>query len=530
MADLLFQHVGHPVGRGPHALADLGLARQAALQADGDVARLIGRDPVAGLDVGLAHHRTGLHGRVDLVASAIEEAGVDEDDPVLHRVDAGGEIGGCAAFLVHHADLDRVAGQGQQILDGVEQPVGESGLVGAVHLRLDDIDGSRGAVAEAAQPFDVIESDQAGDDRVHDPLGRLGPVGQQDGGRRHQMADVAHEQQTAALQGHGRAVGGRPVAVRLKRARQGLAALPEGRRQVAAHQAQPVAIGLDLVGGVDGRDRVFQIDDGGQGRFQHHVRQARRIGATNRVGPVDHQFDMQAVVRQQDRRRGGCVADEADELGRIGESGDQGAVDHRPAGDIRVGAGGQARGLVQESLGARHHAGAARRVIAAADRKVPHGVSAVEGVVQAAPAGVGGVQQEAGVQHRHHQLRSRHPGDLRIHPVRADEEGFRFRNQIADLAQEGLGRRRVVGPALPGAVPGVDPGLKIVPGRQQGAVLGRETGQQVRRSAPEGRGVQAQIRQHRLFDQGREFGRDLQPGAIFIGRHGGLSPARRPGL
>ena len=30
VADLLRQHVGHPVGRRPHALADLRLARQAA--------------------------------------------------------------------------------------------------------------------------------------------------------------------------------------------------------------------------------------------------------------------------------------------------------------------------------------------------------------------------------------------------------------------------------------------------------------------------------------------------------------------
>jgi hypothetical protein len=38
MADLLGQHVRHLVGRGPHALADLGLAGQAAGQADIDVA------------------------------------------------------------------------------------------------------------------------------------------------------------------------------------------------------------------------------------------------------------------------------------------------------------------------------------------------------------------------------------------------------------------------------------------------------------------------------------------------------------
>ena len=47
MADLLLQHVGHAVGRGPHALADLRLARQAAGEADIDVAVLVGLDPGA---------------------------------------------------------------------------------------------------------------------------------------------------------------------------------------------------------------------------------------------------------------------------------------------------------------------------------------------------------------------------------------------------------------------------------------------------------------------------------------------------
>jgi hypothetical protein len=45
MADLLHQHVRHPVRRRPHALADLRLAAQAALQSDIDVLVLIGLDP-----------------------------------------------------------------------------------------------------------------------------------------------------------------------------------------------------------------------------------------------------------------------------------------------------------------------------------------------------------------------------------------------------------------------------------------------------------------------------------------------------
>ena len=57
---------------------------------------------------------------MDFVASAVEEAGVDEDDPVAERVDAGGEIGRGTALLIHQPDLDRMAREAEQILDRVE--------------------------------------------------------------------------------------------------------------------------------------------------------------------------------------------------------------------------------------------------------------------------------------------------------------------------------------------------------------------------------------------------------------------------
>ena len=150
MADLLLQHVGHAVGRRPHTLADLGLARQAAGQTDGDIPRLIGRDPGRALDLGLPDHRPRLHGGVDLVAGAVQEAGVDEDDPVLNRVDAGRQVGRGAPLLVHHPDLDRVPGQTQQVLHRIEQAIGEARLLRPMHLGLDDIDRARRRVGEAA--------------------------------------------------------------------------------------------------------------------------------------------------------------------------------------------------------------------------------------------------------------------------------------------------------------------------------------------------------------------------------------------
>ena len=57
----------------------------------------------------LADHGPGFHAGVDLVAGAIEEAGVDEEHARSRRADAFLEVDGGAPLLVHDADLERVA-------------------------------------------------------------------------------------------------------------------------------------------------------------------------------------------------------------------------------------------------------------------------------------------------------------------------------------------------------------------------------------------------------------------------------------
>src|SRR3546814_7453146 len=84
MADLRLQHRLHHVGHRPHALADLRLAAETAGQADADIAILIGGDPVRRLHLALGDHRARAHRGVDLVARAVEEAGVDEDRSEEH--------------------------------------------------------------------------------------------------------------------------------------------------------------------------------------------------------------------------------------------------------------------------------------------------------------------------------------------------------------------------------------------------------------------------------------------------------------
>ena len=87
---------------------------------------------------------------VDLVAGAIEEAGIDEEHPRFHGADAFLEVDGGAPLLVHEADLDGVARQTEHVLDRGEQIVGEGDLFRPVHLRLDDVDRAGPAVARMA--------------------------------------------------------------------------------------------------------------------------------------------------------------------------------------------------------------------------------------------------------------------------------------------------------------------------------------------------------------------------------------------
>ena len=84
----------------------------------------------------------------------------------------------------------------------------------------------------------------------------------------------------------------------------------------------------------------------------------------------------------------------------------QRATDDPVGGDVGMTAAGQRHGAVQKSLGPGNHARATHRVVAAGARGVTHRIGAIEGIVEAAPAGIGGIEGIARVQNWHHQLRS----------------------------------------------------------------------------------------------------------------------------
>ena len=195
--DLLREHGRHHVRLGPHALADLRAPRQSASNADIHISVLVSLDPARRRHLRFADHGTGFHARVDLVARAIEETRIDEKHARLRGPDALLEVGARAALLVHEAHLERVARQAEHILGHREELVREGDFLGAMHLRLDDVDRLLAAVAERPRLLEIVASDEARDQRIQDTFrrGRAGAV--KHARIAHEMPDIAHEHQAA---------------------------------------------------------------------------------------------------------------------------------------------------------------------------------------------------------------------------------------------------------------------------------------------------------------------------------------------
>ena len=170
------------------------------------------------------------------------------------------------------------------------------------------------------------------------------------------------------------AVGRLVDAVGVERAFQRLAALLEIGGQRAVHQAERVAIDQHLVFGIDGGDRVFHVEDGRDRRFQDDVGDAGRIVLADDVAAVDADFDMHAVVDQQDRGRRGGIALVAGELRARFQRGGVAALqldrelsgDDAVGGHVGVAAGRERRGGIQKRLGLGDHLVAAGLVVALA--------------------------------------------------------------------------------------------------------------------------------------------------------------------
>mmetsp|Transcript_108186 Transcript_108186/g.286687 ORF Transcript_108186/g.286687 Transcript_108186/m.286687 type:complete len:731 (-) Transcript_108186:3-2195(-) len=496
-SDLGLEHGQHAVGLGPHSLADLSPALEIGVQADVDVGVLVGLDPGLLLHVGLADHGPGHHAGVDLVAGAVEEAGVDEEDARGGGSDALAQVDTGAALLVHDAHLDGVPAQAEELLGTPEERVREGDLARAMHLGLDDVHRAQPAVHHQARAAEVLQGSGRGHEAVHEALGHRAAVTEHHV-REHVVADVSHQAHGAARQRLGVALLVAQPDVGPRAAYQGLAVLHEGCLEGAPHDAADVGVDLSLVVGIHRRDGVLHIQDRSQCGLHGDVLDAAEGGFADGVLVVDLQDEVQTVVFQEDaplvrqrRRR---------DVGRDGHR-------HRGAGAVRAGrakaangaheeggrlearrltgfqqqhqllllahelrpksrdlgpaAGRQRRDLIQQAVGELDHSLATHGIVArhrgrrrAYCSNIETGsggaelngrggddVETVQSVEERAPARIDSVEHVARIVRWHDELWGRDQCDFWVDELGADAHRASVILQVADLLQECLALR-----------------------------------------------------------------------------------------
>ena len=142
---------------------------------------------------------------------------------------------------------------------------------------------------------------------------------------------------------------------------------------------------------------------------------------------------------------------------------------------------------VEEGAGVGDDLGPADRVVAATGFGavvVADHVGAVEGVVEAAPAGVRGVEGVAGVVEGDDELRAGDGGDLGVDVLGPDRDVGRGVVEVADAAQE-LDVGRVIRLVSMRGVPLVDLRLELVATSQQRDVAGPQVADDRLQRSPE---------------------------------------------
>ena len=388
VGELHRQHDGHVVRDRPHALADLRVAGKAAEKPRIDVPVLIGLDPWRLLHVTLADHGACFHGAVDLVAGAVKEAGVDEHDPLLCGADAFLEVDGGAPLLVHDADLERIGGKPQRLLDAGEDLDCEGHFVRPMHLGLHDVHGARARVHAAALRTDVVDGDQRRHHGIHHAFRHLVAVRVENRRVGHQMADIAHQHQRAAGQRDRAATRRFICAVWVEAAGEAFAAFLDLLREVALHQAQPVAVDRHLVGGIHRRNGILAVHDGGERGFEDHVGNPRLVGLADQMRAVDHDLGMKPVIAQQHGGRISLRAPIALELPGLAQTAEvrhQQCTVNEDARNIRPFAPGERERNIEEVPRPGDDAGAAHRIVALALLRavlLGDGVGAVKRVIK----------------------------------------------------------------------------------------------------------------------------------------------------
>ena len=150
-------------------------------------------------------------------------------------------------------------------------------------------------------------------------------------------------------------------------------------------------------------------------------------------------------------------------------------------------AGRQGNAAVEYIACKRNHRIAAHRIIALARRQIAalvDGIGAVERIVKAAPARIGGIQGIAGIVDRHHQLRPRLLGQFAIDIFRGDFKIQRRVDQIFLLVQKSFISRQIGHRARIITVPLVNLQLDAVALFEQIAVERRKFMHQIGKALP----------------------------------------------
>ena len=409
-----------------------------------------------------------------------------------------------AALFVHDAKFDGMAGQAKDILDAGEGLISKGHFFRPVHLGFHHIDRPQNRVPQPIGLFQIVHGDQRGHQRIHQTLGHFRSVRQQDRGVGHQMSDIAHPQQGAALDRQHPAVRGRINPVRVQAAAQGAPALVNLGCKVAPHQAQPVGIGPHLVLGIHAGDRILAIHDRRDRAFHLHIGQQSLIPTSDEMRAIKDQFHMQAVVLQKDRIGGLGIALVAHEFPRAHQRQiihQKCAILHVIAPHIGMAGPRNRKGLIQKHPRPRHHPRAAPTLIAPRRRGAAHGIGAIEAIIKAAPARIGGIQRIAGVGHRYDQLRAGHAGNLGVDIRGVDLEIRPLGQEVADILQKGAIGAVVMRGRTVRAVPRIDPRLQILSFGQKCAVLRGQIGQHRGKSGPKRIRLHASARQRLCLDK-----------------------------
>mmetsp|Transcript_5511 Transcript_5511/g.17658 ORF Transcript_5511/g.17658 Transcript_5511/m.17658 type:complete len:282 (-) Transcript_5511:17-862(-) len=241
------------------------------------------------------------------------------------------------------------------------------------------------------------------------------------------------------------------------------------------------------------------------------------------MGAVDLELDVQPILAQQHGAGRWHAGQEPHKLRAVAQrrlsarreaelKGGGAAVAHGDGEGSHIGPRGftlEREALVEQAVRHSERRRAPLGLVCAGAVPRQH-VGAVDGVEEGAPARVCGVDDEAGVVHRAHQLRPRNQRQLGVHVLRAHLKGRRSGREVARVLEQcGVGGR--VGRPGVGAMPRVELSLQLVAPVEQRPVARRHVLEDRAQAVPKLARRDAGAWKKLVVDKGLELVIDAQP-------------------